>query len=247
MITSTIEILTAIGKRDVATAAQIAIIDMLIPQVESAVQQFLGYRLEYQQHTELLPPLTTAVGSDPILTDFEKSASGLVIPISPRASEGLLLSHQPVWLSGLQVWEDVDAPRRGANAFSENTLLTHGTDYWLDVCHPAVGMSQSGVLVRNNYWSREGRTIKVVYNAGFTGQQLDGTDAAAVKKAIIDAVAANFYAEEERRKPTKRSESIGKYSYSIGNAPGDALAGWSTMIPNSTREILQPYRSYRLF
>ena len=110
----------------------------------------------------------------------------------------------------------------------------------------SVHLSRSGILRRVGAWAVEPRTVKVTYYGGWAAEQLYGRSAGAVRLAAIKTVANAFWAArsnaDSKGKGPKTSESIGKYSYSVG---GNAVNNLASNVPPDAIELLQTFRSYR--
>lgn len=237
-------------------AADEALLDLLHPLAEASVHSWLQQNFEYERHIEYLPvgqPLNT---DDYALEDiqFKPGGTGAVLRSQRPGTDYLQLKHTPVTTFGMEVCEDLDA-RAGQNpdgAFGPDTVLTPGEDYYLDadertmVDGHSVHLSRSGILRRIGAWAVEPRTVKVTYYGGWSATQLASKTAGAVKLAALETVAHTFWsarnsADSKGRGP-KMSESIGSYSYSIGQ--GVASMG-SVSLPPAAIDRLQAFRSYR--
>lgn len=249
------EILVYLKLAGSLSAADEQLLDLVHPLAEAALESYMQQELEYKRHIEYLPVGQPLLASEFQLEDlsFRKAGGGVVLRSNRPGTDFLQLKHAPVTTFGLEVREDLDAKAGQEDAaFPASTVLTMGDDYYLDaderkmVEGHSVHLSRSGVLRRLGAWPVEPRTVKVTYYGGWQADQLYGRAAGAVRLAAIKTVAAFFWearsnADSKGRGP-KMSESIGKYSYSVGQA---AIARMSGGVPGDAIELLQPFRSYR--
>lgn len=254
MIASIAEIRVYLNKAASITDAELALLNMLHPLVESAVKVYLQQELERTTYTEYLP-IGTATERDGLLRDADDISvhgSRVIINGGTDRSSFLQLKHLPVSATGIEIREDTGANAgQESESFGDSTLLVQGEDYFLDVDDPTNGISRSGIVHRIGAWPTEPRSIKVTYLGGFTSAQFAGSLAGALKLAVITEVANRFW--ETRSKQTTRgigviqSERIGKYGYSIGSA-GSTSAVVAGGLSASVQMMLQPFRNYgRLF
>lgn len=133
------------------------------------------------------------------------------------------------------IYEDLAAFfGQGSSDFAAGTLLTAGTDYYLEL--DKSGLSKSGRVLRvyRNWSSRPG-TIKVTYVAGLTSAELDD-EYSFVKEALLSDMLLKFqYIRSQQGAsvtgagPIKR-ESIGggeyqvEYAVTSGSTPTQQLS-----------------------
>lgn len=167
-ICSSAEVLTWLGKAGSATAAEVALVNMLLPMSEDAIRTYLGYTVTQGTYTHFLPdedeategPMKLDVVNNRVSMEFEGGVGDLWLPERPVRSI-------------TSVYEDrASNGGQGVGDFAAETLLTAGTDYFLD--YTTSGASWSGLL-RKCYgaWSPKRRSVKVTYVAGMTGAELD--------------------------------------------------------------------------
>lgn len=244
------EILVALGKTT-WTEADRALLTLVHGPAEAALMAWMQQNLEYQLQVEYLP-----LGNDTRRVDPLADAEFFQWDVSPNGSQAVLsrednfratlqLTHTPVWLSGLTVWEDTSANAgQSSSAFAEGTKLNRGSDYWLDIDDHRNQLSSTGLLRRNGAWPEEPRSIKVSYYGGYSAQQL-ASIAGDIKLAVIEYVCHCFWMMKSQQKTQAgsiRSESIGKYSVGFSGLGGGGMPA----IPASIASKLQPRRSYSL-
>lgn len=258
MITRKAEILVALGKAGSITAAEEGLLDMIHPLAEAAVLDYMQHDIKIVQHVEYLP-IGTADSRESTLDDIDFRAGSAVFTFGGRGVDGLQLKHTPVWLTGLEVKEDVGAnAAQTASSFGSETVLTLGSDYFLDVDDPAetdltgasvavTALSRTGILHRIGAWPTEPRSVKVTYYGGLGVNQLARGAGAAVKLAIVRTVCQMYWAMKSNQTSggsgPKQSETIGKYSYSRGGTSVASLSA-GLVIPADAKMLLQPHRNY---
>lgn len=250
MIVTPAEVLLELGKSTTVTDADAAWLDMWQPLAEAAVQDFLQMEIERKVHVEVLPAGNVMEDHDIRISDYELTASGVVAALRSRGGLTFLqLRNTPVLYDGLEVREDYNAPYVAPSAaFPVSSLLTYGTNYWLDITREQPRLSDTGVLQRYGRWPGIPRTVKVTYSSGWTEGQLNNGFAGAVKGAVILTLAFLFKSRERRNNPKQNpdSESIGKYSYSASNPGIVAGANAAVVIPAAAQKMLAKFRSYRV-
>ena len=104
---------------------------------------------------------------------------------------------EPYVTSVTSVYEDWNATGgQGASDFSSDTLLTAGTDYYLD--YDDSTMSTTGVLIRKyREWPPYSRTVKVTYVAGLDSTAL-ANEYVFVKEALLREIIDRYQYNKER-------------------------------------------------
>ena len=249
MIASKAEILTLLGKTDSLSAADEALLAMLHPLVESAVEGYLQFEVGYKPHVEYLPIGQSLSDRDLIQEPYLRNTTVTFSHVPPGA-DTLQLKHTPVWLSGLEVREDVGAFAGQASvAFGSDTILAIGDDYYLDVDDAAAGISRTGILYRFGRWPTEPRSIKATYYGGVSHANLAGAWGD-IKLAAAMSVSHCFQLFKSRQddEGPKQSESIGGYSYSLVAAFANEVASGGAAVPAGAKSLLFRHRNFgRLF
>lgn len=252
MICSRAEILVYLRKAHVdLTDADDALLDLLHPLTESAIHNYLQNDLNYGQYVEYLPLGLPAQEQDYPLQQYQKQGDYFVFFGANVGTDALKLSHTPVALTGLRVWEDVGAyGGQSSTAFASATELTLGTDFFLDVKDNS-NLSTTGLLWRVGAWPQEPRCIKVQYYGGLTAQQLVGRMGGALKLATLMQIGFEFNAAKQINATygiagPKISEKMGKYQYEMGEQIALYMSGIAGRdLLHRVKELLQPYRSYK--
>ena len=251
MICSRGEILVYLRKANTTlTVDDDALLDLLHPLVESSIQNYLRQEFNYQPHVEYLPVGGPDIERDYPLDQYQKQGDVFSF-VGGSGGESLILTHKPVALTGLRVWEDTSAyAGQGATPFAAATELTIGTDFYLDVADNS-NISTSGILYRIGGWPNEPRCVKVSYYGGYTAAQLVGGKAGSLKLATLMQFAFEFNATKQLNAKSGpggayKREKIGKYEYEMSDSVAEYLAGITgrDILPR-VKELLQPYRTYK--
>ena len=248
MICDKAEVLVYLRKADTSVSgADDALLDLIHPLAESAIHNYLQNDCNYQQHVEYLPVGTPNIEREYPLENYRKSGERFVCDSGQTGRESLKLTHTPVTLTGLKVWEDFDANAgQASGAFGSDTELTIGTDFFLDV-EGNSDLSTTGLLYRLGAWPTEPRCVKIQYYGGWSALQLTGPRAGSLKLAALRQIAFEFTAALQAKSSSgpKIREKIGKYEYELDSGVAKYLAGMSVgeLLPN-VKSLLQPFRSY---
>lgn len=260
-LVSRAELLVYLKRTTTITEAEDALLAMLHPMGERAVQAWLQTELKYEPHVEFLPsPPLTSNFDDTDVSRYDVQGN-YAVPVDVRAANSILqLRNTPVWLAGLEVREDISAyAGQGNNAFADATILTAGVDYWLDCdgretdSTGTKSISRSGRLHRIGVWPNSPRSVKVTYYGGNSVTRLREI-APDIKYAVILTVAKAFWQAIQNQNSDGSgplvSEKIGKWE---GRYAGDSVAtgamvglntGMALAVPIEAQKILQPYRNY---
>lgn len=243
------EVLTYLGKASSISEADAALLDMLQPLVEASVRSYLQTELTYQRHVELLPIGQPLGERDQIVEPILRGETIVMLSNVPPGTDALQLKHLPVLLTDIEVREDIGAfAGQESGSLGSSTVLTLGTDYYLDV-DSSSNMSRTGIVYRYGRWPTEPRSVQVSYYGGLTASQLNGMWGD-VKLATIVAVAHHYQTAKTRQgaKGPLMSESIGSYSYSRDAAFVRMAAEGGFDLPPGAKAILMRHRNFgRLF
>lgn len=227
--------------------ADAVLLELTKRQVEDRIRRFCRWHITQKQHVEFLPKSTT-LGENNV-SMLEKTSSNRAAWTTYGLQGGDILQLGQIYVSSIsRLYEDTGAAGgQGSGDFPSGTLLTSGTDYYLDQdCSGE--FSRTGFVYRTNgrSWSRKARTIKVVYTSGFTPTQLD-EEYRDIKLACI----------AETRKWYKRAKSgQGADGTGVGEIKSEAIGGEYTVTYNTsesekmgslsgqTVDLLKPYRNY---
>ena len=245
MIAPRAEVLTILGLTASPTAAQLGLVTLLHPLAERAVKDLVGYEVESGTYTELYP-LRDYGGAN---TDLFVTVSGDSVYLSSGRAENqvLQLLQLPV-RSITEVREDLGAMGgQASGAFPASTVLTAGTDYYLDIDES--GLSRTGHLYRIGAgWPQEARTVKVTYTAGYTASELDNRYAA-FRTAVLLTMQASYTAAIARQAMTEAgaagpliAERLDDWSATYANPSFTGSAGSDLIVmPGEAKRMLMPF------
>jgi hypothetical protein len=231
---------------------------LIMAGAEHAVVNFLRYDPSKTSNTEYYP-INTERSANSENVAYVDSINGRANLYTEGGVSGdiLVLRNKPVWNDAtLEVREQFGAyAEQTASSFGSSTILTKGTDYWLDV-DASDEVSLSGILYRlGGNWPTEPGSIKVTYNGGYSTTDLAGsTDrkVADIKLAVIQSVVWNYKQVVLNANQGLAgmvagpitSEKIGPYSYKTGGGLTANPYNFTDSLPSSARNLLQPHRSY---
>lgn len=202
--------------------ADAALLETTKRQVEDRIRRFVRWDITTATYTNFLPAISsTPAGGGGGLNKLNNSTAYW----SGGDSAGQILQLPAMYVTSItSVNEDRSARGgQGASDFGASTLLTSGTDYYLDMDDET--FCKTGHIVKvSGAWSRIQRTIKVVYVAGFTAAQLD-EEYRDIKQACI----------LETRKWYKRAKSgQGADGSGVGEVKSESIGGEYTVTYNTS-------------
>lgn len=225
---------------DTVASEQIDVLRLVCATAERAIKDFVGYSVEQATHTHFLPDRAPNFVGDPEVYAYDLNSAGKVVPVSIGAvpeKSILALPELPV-RSVTSVHEDTDAyGNQASDAFPASSLLTAGIDYYLDT--RASGISTTGHLVRiGSYWPSQGRSVKVIYTAGYTAAELATGIGASFSLAALLTIQSLW---------TKAGETGEIKSLSLGDFSATYAEGKSGAIPADAKKLLRKFVSYSRF
>jgi hypothetical protein len=237
------EIVACLGLGDSLSEADAGLLELLKGMVENEARRYCGHDITQPAapYVHFLPEVQRTAPQDALLA---MDPGGLQGASHSGQMEVLQLPRILVRTAGLEVREDPDAAAGQAGGdFGDDTLLTPGSDYYLDV--DQAGLSRSGHLIRiAGPWPSRPRTVRVTYVAGLTAGELDN-EYSDIKLAIIEEVAQRFRLAKSRQGSdgggtgAVQSESIGgEYSVTY-----DTRVLGQGSLSSEIRERLAPYVS----
>lgn len=213
-IVSTANIATELGVT--FTVADEVLADRLRKTVEGMARQYVRWYITEDSYSHILP------GNAPV---------GRVLSLPQPFVTDVESVHEDVFAGG----------GSRVDAFSAETLLVNGEDYFLDVADSSFG-SPEGVIVRIGMdWPGMKRCVKVEYTAGLTEDQLTG-DYSFVRDAIIyETVERLKYAKYRQGSGSDiggdsgpaESERLKDYAVKYGNSMSRATGRSARQLPAS--------------
>ena len=266
-ICSPAEVISYVGKGASVSDSDRGLVEMLMPMVDGTIKSYLGYEVLQTTYTHLLPD--TDLYDSVYNTPWDLGEPYDVI--QNKISFGMLgmpqiLQTPEIPLRSITSFY-VDFAAAGGQRtgdFSAGTLLTLGTDYYVDFDAPAVGASvpyNSGVSwagqirrYMGGLWPYRMRTGQVTYVAGISPDELDGVVAfpsrrvTDIKYAAVMACAAAFL----QAKATQ-ANGLGAQGPIVSERIGDAtfqydadsvrnMVGMQSELPWNVKQLLNPHR-----
>lgn len=240
MIVSRAEYLTFLAKASSVTTAEDGFLAMIAPWVERTVKKHVGCTIEQATYTHFLPRSSRATNEDSTVRYYDVRGGRAIAATAAgqREAAHLLTPELPI-RSITSIYEDDSAyGGQGSGDFAATTLLTAGTDFFVD--YDEDGLCKSGIIRRiGRYWPSRERTVKVAYTAGYTQAELTTGIAADIKLAVLEGIQQVFSKRGEGQGALK-AERLGDYSvqYAIEAA---------SKLPCESLRRLQPYVNYDRF
>ena len=218
-IVSTATIHTELG--DTLSVADQTLLDGIRERTERAIRSYARWQITEESFTSYLP-------------SYGNPGQRLQLP-------------RPFVSAVASVYEDTQS-RGGQQSgdFPAATLLTAGTDYWID--YDESDYSREGVIYRySQSWSSIPRTIKVTYTSGFDAAAL-ADEFYYIQDAVINETIEKFHYRKARQgssgvSGTVKSEKLKDYSisYAVGD---DALGVNISGLSSHTEAMLAPIMFY---
>lgn len=260
------EVLAALGKASTATEDDYGLLNMLLPLVDSAINAYLGWVVLQTTYTALLPDWDMYSVADYQAWPYGEPVDAISNRISygyPMVPQILQVPNIPLRSVTSLKADFSSAGGQNASDFSSGTLLTLGTDYYLDFDAPAIngtvpyssGVSWTGHIRRwlGGIWPARMRSAQVVYTAGVTPDELDSVTAFPIRDvrtikhaAIIAAMMAYKELKAWGGGSTGTSgpviaERLADYSVTYSEAAILAAIGMQNTLPFKVQMLLQPF------
>jgi hypothetical protein len=239
------EILAALGKGNTATDEEVAAARAAQYWAERSVKKYLLSGVEQATYQEVLPNGQLYRYTDDDLTRFEEIGGQVVAYSYEQMTDRLPLGETPV-RSVTAVYETYT---EGGGGWPAGSLLDPSA-YYLDARE--VGLSQTGHVVRLGSWSSVPRSVKVVYVAGYTADELrlDGRWPE-FKLAVRLQAAKNFRTTQSLHDHALGlapigpvvSESVQGASVSVDAGSAKLLAGQLMTLTPEVQEMLFEHRN----
>lgn len=253
-IVSVTEVQTAL--QTTLSGTQLALLNFIHPLVEGMVKSWLGTHMEFAQTTEILP-IGRSRTREPLLEDARREGPVVRLQSNVGGLKTLQLRNVPVWESGIEVREDLDAKGGAAtDAFPAGSILEYGNICWLDIDEHIDDdnrLSHSGILYRSGYWPQEPRTVKVTYFGGETAARLaDSNHASHIKMGALICHLHAYKAIAQLKGQggvvkAVTGERIGKYSYQTPEAVTLATSILNLGVPLAAQEAMMKAKNMAVF
>jgi hypothetical protein len=235
-LTTLPECLSYTGLGETASDVQMGRLQFVKRGVEQMIRNFFGSNIISTTYTQYYP-------------------TGNPFDITAGITKGmniLRLKNYPV-TSITSINEDTQAKFGTAtNAFPSGSLLTEGSDFFQVLEQD--NWNRWGEVIRDNLcWPVEPGSIKVVYTAGWTQDQLRGHDsdpdktASDLHMAILQAIVENYTeiismgGKGGQSGPIKRERFVDEeYEYDTTHG------GFSTFLSTDIKQKLRPYKRFAM-
>lgn len=257
LVTSAEVLLNLLGTAT-ATAEEEAVVNHCIIRAAGAIRRHLGYDPVKRERTEYHPQQSfQSQISRGIWEVMEHRAT--LRQVSESATNELQLQHLPVRGDPLVVVRrDYDGRSESrTGSFPASSQLTIGQDFWPNYdCLDASGVKvcRDGILRTIGLWPTTAGTVKVTYTAGYSSDELRGSDPQVNGVPIWEACISEAARRARRLLTMKKSgrlghlaglltsEGLGSYNYSMDSASANLLFGSDLM--QDTIDKLEPYINY---
>lgn len=188
-----------------------ALAEIAIQRAEGQVIEFLQYDPVQLERTEYYP-MAASVPTGGLGTWEVNDHVAYVRHLTEADTSELYLRHLPIrGISALHVDYDGRSGTK-SQAFGDGTSKQIGTDYWANFDgHDSSGqkLCRDGILHSIGLWPAEPGSIKVVYTAGYTADELRGRDSHVHATPIWETVLIEAAKKLKRAMLVKKSDSIG--------------------------------------
>lgn len=263
LIVSLADLLVELGIGGTATVQQTTIAQLSLVKAQGAVIRHLHYNPLLLLQTEFYPRMNANPADGQGVWEVD-ATSAYFRNLTDAATTELQLARLPIReqdssSNTIQVWIDYDG-RSGtrSGSFPTSSLKEVGVDY-----HPnydgidsrGYKICRDGILRSEGRWPGLAGSVKVTYAAGYTAEELAGTDsvvdASPIREAVIDEAVRRVHKTYSRMKKRTgfgvgalSSESLGDYSYSADGALLAQLVGSNSDILAETALKLESFVNF---
>jgi hypothetical protein len=248
-------VLLELGLSASSTDEERAVIQLAIDRAEASVRRHLHYDPLKAERTEYYP-----------LHSMDHLVQGSVMEVSAThaISRGLTgagtgnlhLTHIPIRsVTSLRIDYDARSDTQ-AGAFGAETEKTEGTDFWANydgLDDDGIKVCRDGILKSWGSWPTTPGTVKIVYEGGYTMEELHGQgtllDASPITEVIIDEACKRVRRMMLHKKKTNLgfvagpivSERLGDYGYTVGSGGVDRAYGYSSEMSSESVQKLSTF------
>ena len=217
---------------------------------ERLVKQYVGYHIEQKTHTEYYPLRGQVEAADQLIEGYEMVGDKAVAYGRHTLSNRVLqLRNLPV-RSITNIWENPAAWDTAGGSFPDSTKLTNGSDYQLDL-EDDDGSWTGHVFRRSGSWSDSPRSIKIVYVAGLTENELENNfpeyGLAAIEtivKLFNEFKSHQGFATGGGTAGPVVAEHLADWGVTYASSEQARNTGWSRGIPLSAARFLEMQMNY---
>lgn len=230
-------LLTHLGIGETATELETTIARSSLVRAEGAVIRALRYDPVMKVRTEFYPNQAQYFQYEGVWEANQSQA--YLRTVNTGASDELQVCGLPVREADTNDENQIDLRidydgRSGtrSGSFGDATIKVEGTDF-----HPNYDLIDSGgrkvcrdgIIRSLGLWPQTPGSVKITYVAGYTADELAGTDsvidASPIQEAVLDEATRRFHLAYSRMKKTNvgfsggpfSSEKLGDYSYTVAN------------------------------
>jgi hypothetical protein len=254
------EIILDLGLSASITDEERGIIQAAITRAEGAVKRYIRYDPTQQSRTEYYPSQNYARSHAGSVWEVS-GGTAYQRNVSQESTSELQVRHIPIRSTPtIDLRVDYDG-RSGtqAGSFGATSQKVEGTDFWPNYDRDDSSGDQvcsDGIIRSVGLWPTQAGSVKIVYTAGYSDEEMHGQDSIIDASPIMDAVV-----EEAIRRAKKafvnmkqtvagwvagpmKSEKLGDYSYVLGDGVVDRLFGSTVDLTEETKEKLTEFVNY---
>ena len=245
------EVILELGLSASITEEERAIAYVAITRAEGAVKRFIKYDPVQRTRTEYYPQQDFGVASGVGVWEVEGDQA-ILRRLAEAASNELQVQHIPIRsVTTLAVDYDGRSGTR-AGSFAAATEKVEGTDFWPNYDgEDADGESicRDGIIRSFGAWATTPGSIKIVYVAGYTDDELHGQGGVVDASPITDVIVSEAVRRAKKAfvmMKTSRGfmpgpltgERLGEYSWQTDSAITSRLFGgeWD-LLPENTEKL----------
>lgn len=245
------EVLLEMGLTDSVTDVQRAIISQQMRRSTGQVIRYLGYDPVQATRTEYYPQSDYGGMGQQLIYDVNAS-SAFQRRLSGGATDQLQLKHLPI--RSITTLAIDYGGRSDTVSGSFTDVKSEGNDFWANydlVDASGNKVCTDGILYSEGLWSSAPGSIKITYIAGYTEDELRGSDPVIDASPIWDTVLSETVRRAKYMLSTSYSanrggfvvgtietEKLGEYSYSVAtNTTNRTSSGIYDLLPESKERI----------
>ncbi len=250
------EVLLELGLSASATEEERAIVGAAITRAEGAVIRYLKYDPVRRDRTEYYPQQDFSRRNQASVWESEGDQAILKRLVELSTSE-LQIQHIPIRsITSLYIDYDGRGDTR-SGAFGDETLKVEGTDYWANYDgqdSDGDKLCRDGIIRSMGSWPTTAGTVKIVYSAGYSPEELHGTDSVVNVIPILEAVLDEAVRRAHRALMQKKgvagftgplvSERLGDYAYTVDSTMVGKMYGGQFELMSGSKMALESFVNY---